>query len=106
MVDRVITGIVREDGIIESREKIDLPPGQKVTLFVHPETATIESVSVSLEEAKQRLSEAPQLTEAEWAEYDRLTKLLIEIGGSDTGLPKDYANEIDHYLYGTPKRED
>lgn len=78
MVDMVITGIVREDGIIESREKIDLPPGQKVTLLVHPETET----------------------------YDRLTKLLIEIGGSDTGLPKDYANEIDHYWYGTPKRED
>lgn len=38
MVDMVITGIVREDGIIESREKIDLPPGQVVTLLVHPET--------------------------------------------------------------------
>ena len=29
---------------------------------------------------------------------------LLELSGKADGLPADYSEQIDHYLYGTPKR--
>lgn len=93
-------GVVQADG----RIKVDnhLQPGQVVKVLLVLDEENIETNSIRLEEA--RLAAEP--TEEQWAEHDRLMKNLAEIGGKDLGLPKDYSDEIDHYLYGTPKRGD
>ena len=33
-----------------------------------------------------------------------LSKALRELAGTVEGLPKDYAENLDHYLHGQPKR--
>ncbi|MCG3130478.1 MAG: hypothetical protein FLDDKLPJ_01240 [Phycisphaerae bacterium] len=33
-----------------------------------------------------------------------LAEELLKLAGSCEGLPTDYSSQIDHYLYGTPKR--
>lgn len=33
-----------------------------------------------------------------------LVKSLLRHAARDSSLPKDYGAELDHYLYGTPKR--
>ena len=35
---------------------------------------------------------------------ERLLDDALRLGVRNTGLPKDYASELDHYQYGTPKR--
>ena len=103
MTDIVLTGIVQEDGSVLVEGKVDMPPGRKLDLIVRTRT-----FSVSLEEAKIKLAEATQheWTSEEEAEYHRLHAQLRDMAMDDTGLPEDYADEIDHYLYGTPKRSE
>jgi hypothetical protein len=31
--------------------------------------------------------------------------LLLEFAGTAKGLPSDYSENLDHYLYGVPKRQ-
>ncbi len=33
-----------------------------------------------------------------------LSKALLELAGTVEGLPEDYAENLDHYLHGQPKR--
>ena len=33
-----------------------------------------------------------------------LSKSLLELAGTVEGLPEDYAENLDHYLHGQPKR--
>jgi hypothetical protein len=35
---------------------------------------------------------------------DDLSQLLLELAGTVEGLPADYAENLDHYLHGQPKR--
>lgn len=32
-------------------------------------------------------------------------KVLLEFAGKAEGLPPDYSTNLDHYLYGVPKRQ-
>ena len=32
-------------------------------------------------------------------------KVLLEFAGKAQGLPPDYSTNLDHYLYGVPKRQ-
>ncbi len=105
MVEMILTGVVRSDGIIESREKIDLPPGQVVELRI--QTPKVEPIpSVSLEEAKRliALDMSRELTEEEKALYDQAYEQLDRAASDTLGLPADFPDELDHYLYGTPRR--
>jgi hypothetical protein len=33
-----------------------------------------------------------------------LSQALLELAGTVEGLPEDYAENLDHYLHGQPKR--
>jgi hypothetical protein len=35
---------------------------------------------------------------------DDLSQSLLELAGTLEGLPEDYAENLDHYLHGQPKR--
>ncbi len=96
MADIVVT--VHPDGHVEVKEKVDLPPGEYLFALKYEPMH-----SVTLEEAKKHLPEERELTDEELAELKRAYDLL-DIGAENTGLPADYADELDHYLYGTPRR--
>jgi hypothetical protein len=74
-------GIARPTELVEGRE------GQSVIITF-------------LEESQTDDSSLP-MTEEDW---DALVKLLRDCA-VDTGIP-DLAHQHDHYLYGTPKREE
>lgn len=100
MADLIIRGRVEPDGrLVLEQEKVDLPPGS-VEIHIHPKPKTY---SVTIEEAKRLLAQERQFTDEEWAEISKLHQSHLAVA-EDLGLPEDYADEIDHYLYGTPKR--
>jgi hypothetical protein len=71
----------RFDGkVIVPDQPLDLPPNQRVIVRVEP-----------VEEEKAQESSALQ-----W----------IADNAVDAGLPTDLAHQHDHYLYGTPKKEE
>jgi hypothetical protein len=104
MATLTLKGRVEADGRLVIDEKVDLPPGE-ITLMVQPR---VQIQSISLEEAKRELANPRELTGEEWAEtariYDEMAR-LADLAG-DLGLPADYGDELDHYLYGTLKRSE
>ena len=44
------------------------------------------------------------LTEPSERDDGSLANELLKIAGSCTGLPSDYSEQHDHYLYGVPKQ--
>lgn len=104
MAQMVLTGIVQADGSILIKDAPGFRPGDEVRVHIEPSQTFEIPKGVSLEEAKRWMAEDHEMTPEEEAEYhmahERLRNLIIE----DSGLPDDYADEIDHYLYGTPKR--
>ena len=36
---------------------------------------------------------------------NRLGEVLLQFAGKAQGLPPDYSTNLDHYLYGLPKRQ-
>ncbi len=67
--------------------RIELEPGTNL-----PEGATVR-ISVLKPTKSRRREEIPSL-------YERLKPII----GAAKGLPRDAARNIDHYLYGLPKR--
>ena len=55
------------------------------------------------EGAELQIEVAPSPTEAQSARTDTGRRLL-KLAGSCEGLPDDLAANVDHYLYGAPKR--
>jgi len=99
----ILTGVVQTDGSVQVKETVNLPPGTEIKLF----TETL-SQSAGLEEVKKRLAEMEQyeLTPEEEARYHAAYAKLDTIQGDFSDLPEDYIDELDHYLYGTPKRSE
>jgi hypothetical protein len=90
-----------DDGRVISGGKAETPQEELFPLIPLRRTQ-----SISLEEAKRRLAEPePELTPEQQAELNRLYEEL-SASAEPLDLPPDYANEIDHYLYGVPKRSD
>ena len=81
-----------QNGIARPIESVDGREGQPVII-----TFLEESNQIAETEANPSLEEI----EAGW---EALVKLLEECA-IDTGIP-DLAHQHDHYLYGTPKREE
>lgn len=78
-----------ENGTFSLVGPVDLPEGTPVRLTVTPAlTDAVES--------------APPETEAE--EIPTLYERMKPFIGIIDDLPSDYAEQHDHYLYGTPKR--
>ena len=73
-----------ENGIIQPAEEIKKYEGEEVTFMFDRES-----------------DKSPTVLESGW---NALTKLIDDCQ-VDTGIP-DLAHQHDHYLYGTPKRED
>src|SRR5262245_2542798 len=97
----VLKGRVDEHGHIDIEEKVDLPAGEITLIVKRP------AISITLAEAKRLMLEEPEereLTPEQLAEYHRLNQQFLALASDDLDLPPDYADEIDHYLYGTPKR--
>lgn len=60
------------------------------------EVSLPEGMEVNIEVPSQPLDPATAKTE--------LGRKLLELAGSCDGLPEDLSVNLDHYLYGTPKR--
>ena len=82
-----LTGTVRQ-GVIVIDEGVELPEGQTVKIIVQP-TAPCEEKPEPTQKAASPLGE-----------------LLLQFAGIADDLPPDMAKNHDHYLYGTPKREE
>ncbi len=63
---------------------------------------TIKNGHVQLESASDLPDGTP--VDVRPAQPRTLAERLLEHAIDDPTLPKDFASEIDHYLYGTPKR--
>ena len=97
MSEVILTGEVQADGRLVLDEIVDLPPG-KVEIVVRR-----KSFSVSLEEAKRQIAKGDTRTDDQRAAAKRIYQEMAE-GVDGLDLPEDYVDELDHYLYGTPKR--
>jgi hypothetical protein len=99
MADLLLSAVVQADGQLVIDGKVDFPPGTRVQVMLWR-----EPVSVTLEEAKRRLATIRELTPEEEAEFHRLYAQLDAAAVDNLGFPEDYIDELDHYLYGAPKR--
>lgn len=100
-----LKGIVLPDGKIEVQGESPLRPGEQVEITVFPPLPKMGSIS--LEEAKRRFAEPErEMTPEEEALYHEAYRLLDKAVTDDAGWPEDYVDELDHYLYGTPKRSE
>lgn len=73
-----------KNGVIVLDPPAQLPEGAIVKIEAEPETA----------------SATPEVTENPRSLYD----VLRDVIGTADGLPEDASVNIDHYLYGTPKK--
>lgn len=101
----ILKGIVLPDGKIEVQGESPLRPGEQVEITVTPPLPKMGSIS--LEEAKRRFAEPErEMTPEEEALYHEAYEILRNNTIENTGLPEDHVDEMDHYLYGTPKRSE
>lgn len=101
MADITLRGTVLANGDIHILDKHPLTEGQAVEIVVRP-----SAYAEQIEATKRKISEhaEKELTEAEQERIRAIYALMDEAIIDDSGLPDDYADELDHYLYGTPKR--
>ncbi|MBZ0316617.1 MAG: hypothetical protein K8L91_09375 [Anaerolineae bacterium] len=97
MADITLRGTVLANGDIKVLDQYRLLEGQEVEIVVRPST-----YAEQIEATKQWMAQEP--TPEQQAHLDGFYAMLEETVIEDSGLPADYADELDHYLYGTPKR--
>ena len=100
-----LTGIV-SDGVVKFEEPCPVPNGTKVTVRVK-ERASAGVISSALTDCLQQCrEEAAALVAAGGVPPTPLAERLrdfIEHAG-ELDLPADAATNVDHYLYGAPKK--
>lgn len=96
MADITLRGTVLANGDIHVLDKHQLTEGQAVEIVVRP-----NSYEAQIEATKQWMAQEP--TPEQEARLDGFYAMLEETVIEDSGLPADYADELDHYLYGTPQ---
>lgn len=101
MADSTLRGTVLANGDIHVLDTHHLTEGQTVEIVVRP-----SSYEAQIEATKRKMAEhaEKELTEAEQERIRAIYALMDDAIIEDSGLPDDYADELDHYLYGTPKR--
>ena len=57
-----------------------------------------------LEQVDARLRKLLGPAQGKKQQGKRLREVLLEFAGKAEGLPPDYSTNLDHYLYGLPKR--
>ncbi len=97
MADITLRGTVLANGDIQILDEHHLTVGQAVEIIVRP-----SSYAAQIEATKQWMAQEP--TPEQEARLDNLYAMFEETVIEDSGFPADYADELDHYLYGTPKR--
>ncbi|MBZ0316624.1 MAG: hypothetical protein K8L91_09410 [Anaerolineae bacterium] len=98
----ILRGIVLPDGKIEVQGESPLRPGEQVQITV---AVNIPDGS-TLDEVKRWMAEPDKpLTDHDRAKIAEAYAILDAATMDNTGLPDDYADELDHYLYGTPRRD-
>jgi hypothetical protein len=104
MAELILKGTVLPDGKIEVQGPSALRPGEEVEI----RAARLPKMhSVSLQEAQRLLAEPErEMTEEEAAWYHQAFAMLAQATFDGSDLPEDYIDELDHYLYGTPKRSE
>ena len=77
-----------------------------MTLLGHVKNGRIELDTPVLlpEGAKVQIELSLPAPAADEGEDARLARMLLNYAGKATGLPPDAARNLDHYLYGTPKK--
>lgn len=84
----VFEGVV-EDGVIRSRDVERLPDGTRVEVRVVARRTNKKRTNKRSTTNKRKQLASPE---------------LMKFAGSVRGLPRDASINIDHYLYGAPKR--
>lgn len=97
MADITSRGTVLANGDIKVLDQYRLLEGQEVEIVVRPST-----YAEQIEATKRWMAQEP--TPEQQARLHEIYAMLEEAIIEDSGLPDDYADELDHYLYGTPKR--
>ena len=89
---------------------IDLPPEKEAALKAHAQAAGVSAEEFARRTLSQALRSAPPVSAGENEVDDRPIWEVIVDNMKDVPaeelakLPKDGASQIDHYLYGAPKR--
>lgn len=105
MTDEIIlTGFVQEDGTVKVMGRVDMPRGSIIRLVVQPRHSVPIPQGVTLAEALKIVPK--ELTPEQEEELNDALMRFLSLARDDLGLPPDYPDELDHYLYGTPKRSD
>lgn len=101
MADITLRGTVLANGDIHILDKHQLTEGQAVEIVVRP-----SAYGTQIEATKRKMAghTEKELTEAEQERIRAIYALMDDAIIEDSGFPHDYADELDHYLYGTPKR--
>lgn len=103
MTDEIIlTGFVQEDGTVKVMGRVDMPRGSIIRLVVQPRHSVPIPQGVTLAEALKIVPK--EMTPEQEEKLHEALMRFLNAGSDDLGLPPDYPDELDHYLYGTPKR--
>ena len=90
---------------------IELPADQEAALKAQAEAAGLSAEDFALETLSRALDSSPPKRERPIADERPLSEIIREIIGNPppeelAKLPKDGSSQIDHYVYGLPKREE
>ncbi len=101
MADITLHGTVLANGDIKILDEHHLTAGQAVEIIVRP-----SSYAAQIEATKRKIAEhaEQELSDIQRERIREIYALMEDAIIEDAGLPDDYADELDHYLYGTPKR--
>jgi predicted DNA-binding antitoxin AbrB/MazE fold protein len=88
---------VYKDGVVIVSGDVDIPNGSEVD--VHLRRVKMSRSRIKPKVKKKTRSKKPARTPA-----PTLNERLASVIGMAKGLPPDASRNIDHYLYGAPKR--
>ncbi len=84
-----------KNGVIVLERSARLKDGTRVRVHAIPEQSHAPRKKSATTKAKRK--PAPE-------KLSSMAKMLLKYAGKVKGLPADFAEQHDHYLYGTPKR--
>ncbi|RJP37072.1 MAG: hypothetical protein C4547_06445 [Phycisphaerales bacterium] len=96
---KVTNGIIVLDG------QPELPEGASVSVEVTTDEPTLEDDAGKLAKELLDLAGTCETPPSDEDGGESLAEGLLRLAGSaGAGLPADYSAQLDHYLYGVPKR--
>lgn len=92
---------IYEDGVFRPTQPVDLPERCQVEIEVRVPLEKGES-----ENGKSSSADEPQFDPTAMALEDAIAEIMSSVPPEDWAtLPEDLTDNLDHYLYGTPRDE-